>query len=72
MSRDGRFLIAVNAGSHSISSFIITDSGTPVLADVKPSGGAQPNSVDVFGHLLYVSNVGHPANNFASNILVFI
>jgi 6-phosphogluconolactonase len=27
---------AVNAGSHSISSFIITDSGLPVLVDVKP------------------------------------
>ncbi|WHY85745.1 beta-propeller fold lactonase family protein [Neobacillus novalis] len=68
LSRDGRFLLAVNAGSHSISSFIITDNGTPVLVDVKPSGGAQPNSVDVFGNLVYVSNVGNPANNFTSNI----
>jgi 6-phosphogluconolactonase len=71
LSRDGRFLFAVNAGSHSISSFIITDSGSPVLVDVKPSGGAQPNSVDVFGNLLYVSNVGNAANNFASNITGF-
>ncbi|SDP03863.1 6-phosphogluconolactonase, cycloisomerase 2 family [Paenibacillus sp. yr247] len=71
LSRDGRFLLAVNAGSHSISSFIITDSGAPVLVDVKPSGGAQPNSVDVFGNLLYVSNVGDAANNFASNITGF-
>jgi 6-phosphogluconolactonase len=39
--------------------------------DVKPSGGAQPNSVDMFGNLLYVSNVGHAANNFASNITGF-
>ena len=43
LSRDGRFLLTVNAGSHSISSFIITDSRSPVLVDVKPSGGAQPN-----------------------------
>ncbi|MFE6168941.1 lactonase family protein [Viridibacillus arvi] len=71
LSRDGRFLVAVNAGSHSISSFIITDSGIPVLADVKPSGGAQPNSVNVFGNLLYVSNVGNVENNFASNITGF-
>jgi 6-phosphogluconolactonase len=71
LSRDGRFLLAVNTGSHSISSFIITDSGSPVLVDVKPSGGAQPNRVDVFGNLLYVSNVGHAANNFASNITGF-
>lgn len=71
LSRDGRFLLAVNAGSHSISSFIITDSGAPVLVDVKPSGGAQPNSIGMFGNLLYVSNVGNEANNFASNITGF-
>ncbi|WP_427127800.1 lactonase family protein (plasmid) [Priestia megaterium] len=71
LSRNGRFLLAVNAGSHSISSFTITDSGTPVLVDVKPSGGAQPNSVDVFGNLIYVSNVGNTANNFSSNITGF-
>lgn len=52
LSRYGHFLLAVNAGSHNISSFIITDSGSPVLVDVKPSGSAQPNSVDVFGNLL--------------------
>jgi 6-phosphogluconolactonase len=71
LSRDGRFLLAVNTGSNSISSFIINDSGVPVLADVKPSGGTQPNSVDVFGNLLYVSNVGNAANNFSSNISGF-
>jgi 6-phosphogluconolactonase (cycloisomerase 2 family) len=71
LSRDGRFLLAVNAGNHSISSFIITDSGAPVLVDVKPSGGAQPNSVDVFGNLVYVSNVGNAENNFLSNITGF-
>jgi 6-phosphogluconolactonase len=71
LSRDGRFLFAVNPGSHSISSFIITGGGEPVLVDVKSSGGAQPNSLDVFGDILYVSNVGNPANNFASNITGF-
>jgi 6-phosphogluconolactonase len=71
LSRDGRFLLAVNAGSSSISSFVITDSGAPVLVDVKPPGGAQPNSVDVFGDLVYVSNVGNAANRFASNISGF-
>ena len=71
LSRDGRFLFAVNAGSNSISSFIITDSGELILVDVKPSGGAQPNSLGVFGNLLYVSNVGNAANNFTSNITGF-
>jgi 6-phosphogluconolactonase len=72
LSLDGRFLLAVNAGSHTISSFIITDNGVPVLRDVKPSGGAQPNSVDVFGNLIYASNVGNAANNYASNITGFL
>ncbi|MCQ6282143.1 beta-propeller fold lactonase family protein [Bacillus sp. EB600] len=71
LSRDGRFLLAVNTGSNSISSFILNDSGVPVLADEKPSGGTQPNSVDVFGNILYVSNVGNAANNFSSNISGF-
>ncbi|SFJ30597.1 6-phosphogluconolactonase, cycloisomerase 2 family [Paenibacillus sp. UNC496MF] len=71
LSPVGRFLFAVNAGSNSISSFILTNNGIPVLADVKPSGGAQPNSITVFGNLLYVSNVGNAANNYASNITGF-
>jgi len=71
LSRDGRFLLAVNAGSHSISSFIISDNGDPVFVSVVPSGGAQPNSVDVFDNLVYVSNVGNDENNFASNITGF-
>ncbi|WP_282942869.1 beta-propeller fold lactonase family protein [Paenibacillus sp. RC67] len=71
LSRDARYLIAVNAGSNSISSFIINDSGALVLTDVKPSEGSQPNSVDVFGDLLYVSNVGNAATQLASNISGF-
>jgi 6-phosphogluconolactonase (cycloisomerase 2 family) len=71
LSRDGRFLFAVNAGSNSISSFIIADSGEPVLMDVKLSGGVQPNSLAMFGNLLYVSNAGNASNNFASNITGF-
>ncbi|MFB5189940.1 lactonase family protein [Alicyclobacillus fastidiosus] len=71
LSRDGRFLFAVNTGSDSISSFIIKDTGELVLADVRPSGGAQPNGLDVYDDLLYVSNVGNTANNFTSNITGF-
>jgi hypothetical protein len=39
---------------------------------MKLSEGAQPNSVDVFGDILYVSNVGNAANNFASNITGYL
>jgi len=71
LSRDGRFLFAVNAGSSSISSFRVLKSGALVLADVEPSGGAQPNSLDAFGNLLYVSNVGDAFNSFDSNVTGF-
>jgi len=70
-SPDGQFLFAVNAGSGSISSFWVAGDGRLTLIDVKPSGGAQPNSLAIFGNLLYVSNVGNAANNFASNITGF-
>lgn len=71
LSPDGNFLFAVNAGSNSISSFWVDDNGRLTLIDVKPSGGAHPNSLAVCGNLLYVSNVGNAANNFASNITGF-
>ena len=63
LSPDGRFLFAVNAGSNSISSFIVSDNGKLILVDVKPSGGTQPNSMGVFGNLLYVSWVIPPINS---------
>jgi WD40 repeat protein len=71
LSPDGNFLLAVNAGSNSISSFWVDDNGRLTLIDVKPSGGAQPNSLAVCGNHLYVSNVGIAANNIASNITGF-
>ena len=70
-SRDGGFLFAVNAGSDSITSFRVADDGMLVLADVEPSGGSQPNSLNERGNLLYVSNVGNAANSHASNITGF-
>ncbi len=71
LSRDRRFLFAVNAGSNSISSFRVSTTGSLILADVVPSGGLQPNSLAVHGNLLYVTNVGGPANGFNSNITGF-
>ncbi len=68
LSRDGRFLFAVNAGSGSVSSFRVGGDGTLALADVEPSGGAQPNALDSFGNTLYVANVGDRDDGFRSNI----
>ncbi|MEN6462895.1 MAG: beta-propeller fold lactonase family protein [Syntrophomonas sp.] len=71
LSRNGRFLFAVNAGSNSISSFRVSSSGRLTLVDVDPSGGVRPNSLSNFGDLLYVSNVGNTTNNIASNVTGF-
>ena len=61
VSDDRRWLIAVNAGSNSISSFRIHDTGL-TLIDTKPSGGILPISVTIRGGLLYVLNAGVPNN----------
>lgn len=71
VSRGGHFLFAVNAGSNSISSFKIDSNGGLTLVDVVPSGGLQPNSLDVNKKFLYVSHVGSYRDNFSSNITGF-
>jgi len=69
LSHHGRFLFVVNAGSDSISSFRVSRRGELTLINTEPSGGVRPNSLAVFGSLLYVTNVGNAAN--ASNITGF-
>ena len=64
VSKDQRFVFAVNAGSESISSFEINDdySLTPASLDVSTSGssGAQnPISLTIYGNILYVANTGN-------------
>ncbi len=68
LSGDRNLLFAVNAGSHSISSFKVAEDGTLALVDTVLSGGLQPNCLGVHRDVLYVANVGGPANGFASNI----
>jgi 6-phosphogluconolactonase len=57
VSKGGRFLYVVNAGSDSISTFKLRH-GDLKLADVTPSGGDQPISLTVRRGLLYVLNAG--------------
>jgi 6-phosphogluconolactonase len=61
VSDDGRLLFAVNAGSNSVSSFRIRESGLE-LVDTAPSGGSTPTSVTFHRGLLYVLNAGVPNN----------
>jgi 6-phosphogluconolactonase len=59
-SADGRFLIAVDAGSDQISVLRIRPDGSLKLVShgVVSSGGLLPDSVAVFGDLVYVANSG--------------
>jgi 6-phosphogluconolactonase len=61
---EGRRLLAVNAGSNSVSLLRVREGG-PVLRDVARSGGVRPISITNHGHLVYVLNNGDattPAN----------
>ena len=61
LSRDGKLLFAVNAGSNSVSSFAVT--GTSLtLVSTAPSAGVQPISLTAAGGLLYVVNAGGAGN----------
>ncbi|HEX4486802.1 MAG TPA: beta-propeller fold lactonase family protein [Terriglobales bacterium] len=57
LSQDHSFLLAVNAGSGTISSFRIRHSGLD-LADRTPSGGSFPIAVAEHGGLVYVLDAG--------------
>jgi 6-phosphogluconolactonase len=61
LSGDGRWLFAVNAGSHDLSTFAVAATGL-TLVDRTPSGGTMPVSVTVHGNLLYVLNAGGTGN----------
>lgn len=71
VSKDNRFVFAVNAGSESISSFVINAdfSLTPASLNVTTTGasGAQnPVSLTAFGNTLYVANTGAYFDEFGN------
>jgi len=57
LTRNGEFLLVINAGSHDISVFEVTDAGL-VLTDREPSGGLRPVSLAISGALVYALNAG--------------
>jgi 6-phosphogluconolactonase len=67
VTRDGRYLLAVDAGSNQISVLRITAGGVPVLVGQPvSSGGSKPVSVAVsrFG-LVYVANQGNGGSGYS-------
>ncbi len=70
-SPDGRFLLAVDAGSNEISVLRVTRDGVPVpVGSPVSSGGVKPVSIAVnrFG-LVYVANVGDGGSNYTGFFL---
>jgi 6-phosphogluconolactonase (cycloisomerase 2 family) len=61
LSRNGRFLFVVTAGSDDVSSFRV-DGTRLTLASVVPSGGLLPVSVTEHDGLVYVLNAGGTGN----------
>ena len=63
---DGRFLLAVDAGSNEISVLRVTRTGVPVLVGSPvASGGVEPVSIAVTSRgLVYVANVGVGGSNY--------
>jgi 6-phosphogluconolactonase (cycloisomerase 2 family) len=61
LSQDHSVLLAVNAGSGEISSFLVNGPKLR-LVDVKPSGGSAPVAVAESGNLIYVLNFAGNSN----------
>ena len=66
-SPDGKFLLAVDAGSNEVSVLRVGSDGTPALAGAPVwSGGVEPTSIAVSPDwVVYVSNVGAGGSNYA-------
>ncbi len=65
---DGRFLFAVNQGSHSVSSFRIRNDGGLSLVGTFDSGGVQPDSVGYTDGRVYVANRGDAAAGHTGSV----
>ena len=65
ISPDGRFLIAVNAGSNQISVLRIHGGSLQLVRrGVVSSGGDLPVSIAIHGNLVYVANAGTTGSNY--------
>lgn len=71
VSADGRYLLAVDAGSNQISVLRIRRDGglAPVPGSPFSSGGAEPVSIAAHGPLIYVANTGTGGANYTGFFL---
>jgi len=66
---NGRYVIAVDAGSNQISVLRIRRDGSLRAQSVVSSGGALPDSITIHGDLMYVANSGAGDSNYTGFIL---
>src|SRR6267142_2803919 len=73
LSSDGRYLLAVDAGSNQLSVLRVLPDGSlrPVGGGPVWSGGIEPVSIAVHGSLVYVANEGDKATGSGSNYTGF-
>jgi 6-phosphogluconolactonase (cycloisomerase 2 family) len=64
LSADGRYLLAVDAGSNQISVLRIKPGGTLQVAEIVSSNGGNPVSIAVAGRLAYVANADPNSPNY--------
>jgi 6-phosphogluconolactonase len=66
ITSDGRYLLAVDAGSSQISVLRIKNDGSlkPVEGGPVSSGGLEPVSIAVHGDLVYAANAGSGSSNY--------
>jgi 6-phosphogluconolactonase len=66
VTSDGKYLLAVDAGSNQISVLRINSDGelSPVGGGPVSSGGSKPVSIAVHGNLVYVANAGDGGSNY--------
>ncbi|HSE65942.1 MAG TPA: beta-propeller fold lactonase family protein [Gemmatimonadales bacterium] len=62
LSDEGRWLLAVNAGSNSVAAFRVQSDGSLERTSTVASGGVKPISVTISGNLVYVLNAGGVEN----------
>lgn len=65
-TRDGKYLLAVDAGSNQVSVLRVHRDGKLTRVGGKPvaSGGLKPVSIAVHGNLVYVANAGDGGSNY--------
>ena len=64
VASDGRFVLAVDAGSNQISVLRIEHGGGLAMKDVVSSGGIEPVSIAEHQGLVYVANAGAGGSNY--------